>query len=778
MEEKRDSHMKNARSAEQRGDCAAARAEALEAAGLDPLFAEAHLLLGRCSMKEDKPAEAAVSFSRVLELQPDSVEALTGASRAALLANDFSKAMEYVEKAEKAGGASYELNIIRAAILVKQRDYAAALPLFAKAVAENPDDEESVLGLASAYISTGEREKAAALLKESLERMPRSPAVLTLLLTLAVQDNNFEDAETYVQRLLTLRPEDPALALQLSDMRLLVGKEEESRSVLADYLQKYPAADPVRVRLAELDAAKENFDAALSVLEEAPVQTGFIRLTRASVLGRAGRVDEAEALLKQLAVDPSAKEQSMDARLGLVEIYLESRRMEDAEKELNLILADAPQNGDALFLRGRIYFTMGRFADAVADFSRVLEADETDLEAALALADAYNASRNPERAEEIISDVIRRSPKYGLAYTTLANLYMMRQQPEAALMTLGIGKKEVPQDPTLPVLEADILTSLKRFDDARAILEKLAEQKDFTEIALMRLAAVSGAAGEHDKAVAVYDRVLAENPDATAAAEGRIRALSLGKKEKEALAFAEKRQKERPDDPAAAYMTGEAALANKNYDKAEAAFLRALEIAPGWDQPLTLLAQYYSATNRIDMAMDLARKSMANAPESTGPAVVLAMLQEEKGALDDAEATYRSILANDPKTPVAANNLAFLITRHKPDPERLQEAEGLALIASATGAPATLDTLGWVRFLRGNDEGAEEALRQAHQGMPDNPVIVFHLASVLAALGKNETGDGALAKKDEARVLLKGILDSKADFPQKAEAKKLHDSLK
>ena len=295
----------------------------------------------------------------------------------------------------------------------------------------------------------------------------------------------------------------------------------------------------------------------------------------------------------------------------------------------------------------------------------------------------------------------------------------------------------------------------------------------------MRLAAVNGAAGAHAKAADDYARVLKENPDNAAAAEGRMRALIAGDKEKEALAFTEKRQKERPQDPLAAYFVGEAALANKNNDKAEAAFLSALELAPNWDQPLTVLAQYYSTTNRIDNAMELARKSMGKAPEAAGPAIVLAMLQEEKGDLDGAETTYRSILANDHDAYIAANNLAFLITRHKADPARLQEAEGFAgTAASGTGAPATFDTLGWIRFLRGNDEGAEQALRHAYQGMPDNLVVAFHLASILAAQGKDANRADAVAKKDEAKALLKPVVESKNDFPQKADAEKLYDSLK
>ena len=674
-ESQRDARMQSALSAENSGDCVAAAKAAQEAIGFDPLFADAYLLLGRCALKNDDPAGALTHFARVLELKADSLEALIGASRAALAADNADAVLTYAEKAEALGGGSHELTLLRAAALMQRQDLAAAIPLFEKAVAEKPDNEESVVGLASAYINIREQEKAVALLRSSLEKMPESSAILALLLVIATQDNDLESAESYLQQLLAMRPDAPALILQLSDLRLLAGRPEESRSLLADYLQKFPAEDLVRVRLADSDAEAGEFDRALEVLDAAPKQTGLIRLIRASVLGRAGRTAEAETLLKALTADPSAKEQTTEARLGLVEIYLENMRTVDAERELSLLLADEPHNVDALFLRGRVYFSMGRFVDAIRDFTRIAEADENDLEAALALADAYNAAGDADRAETLITGVIQRAPQYSPAYITLASLHMIRQKPEAALMTLAIGRQELPEDPNLPVMESDILASLGRFDEASVILEKLAGQEEFREEALMRLAAVYGAAQSHQKAADVYARVLAANPDNITAAEGRIRALIAGNREKEALAFAENRQQGRPEDPTAAYLTGEAAIAAGNNARAEAAFLRALELAPGWEPPLAVLAQYYSATNRMDTAIELARKTRAAAPEALGPALVLAMLLEDKNDLDGAEKTYREILANEPDSPIAANNLAFLITRHKTDPERLKEGK-------------------------------------------------------------------------------------------------------
>ncbi|MDR0339057.1 MAG: tetratricopeptide repeat protein, partial [Desulfovibrio sp.] len=407
---------------------------------------------------------------------------------------------------------------------------------------------------------------------------------------------------------------------------------------------------------------------------------------------------------------------------------------------------------------------------AIADYEAILKKSPNNSVAALSLADAQFTAGNAALAENIITGVIQREPAFAQGYLALANLYLIQQRPDAALMTLSIGKTASPDDRNIAVTQADILTNLKRYDEAKKVLEELAGHKDMAETALFRLAAVHGQAKEHKQAVAVYDRILKLDPKSRMAAEGRIRAQIADKQEKAALEFAEKRQKQFPDDPSAAYMTGEAALAAKNLPTAEKAFLRAVELAPQWDRPLRTMIQIYMGTKRQDQAVKLCRDTMKKAPDSPQPAMILGMLHEQLGDLRSAEDVYRDILVKHPESLPTANNLAFLITRRNPTPERLGEAEEFARKATTSGSPSTFDTLGWIQHLRGNDEQAEISLRQALQGSQDNPFVNYHLAAVLAAQAEK-------AKADEAVALLEKLAKEK-NFPLRADADKLLEKLK
>lgn len=769
-EDKRDAFMENAKKLEQGGDCAKAGEEARSALKIDPNHLAAHLLLARCDMKAEKWADARSSFTRAHELDPANFEALAGLARLALLGNDTDKAADYAAKALALQPDSVDIKVIQGNIFMRKNDFIQAKQVLEQAVKADPANEEAVVGLASAYLNTNELDSAKALLKYSLEKKPDSAAMLSLLLNLSFREQDYAASEGYLGRLMALHPEDEMLVVQMADLFPLLNKGEEAPAYLTDYLEKHPAADKARLRLAELYVTGKNFDKALAELDKAPDATPALRLARANVLIRSGRLEEGVTALRALTRDSGAGEYGNTALLSLAEISVSRNNPEDALKDLTELIARQPDNVNAHILRGQVHFGLKRFAEAVADFSFVAKASPADPSASLALADAQNASGDRARAESTIRDVIKRFPEYAPAYIALANFFIGNTDPYSALDAVREGKKALPDSQDLAIAEADILIREERYTEAQDLLEELIKKENTRAAALLRLAGVHAAKKEYAKAIKAYDQLLTLDADLMAAVEGRIRMhLAAGEPDK-ALAFAEKRQKDRPSDPMAAYMAGETALVNKNPQKAEKAFIKALELAPQWEQPATRLAQIYVATKRIDEGIAMLKGMLAKAPDAFAPAALLANLQEEKSDWKGAEQTYRNMLIKQPDNILAANNLAYLFSRHNPTPERLKEAEPYAVIAAASGNPTTLDTLGWIQHLLGKTAEAESTLRKANEGNKDNPVIAYHLAVVLAAQEDQ-------AKKREAKDLLRTITAGKTAFPQRAEAEKLLKSL-
>jgi Flp pilus assembly protein TadD len=91
---------------------------------------------------------------------------------------------------------------------------------------------------------------------------------------------------------------------------------------------------------------------------------------------------------------------------------------------------------------------------------------------------------------------------------------------------------------------------------------------------------------------------------------------------------------------------------------------------------------------------------------------LLGILEDGRGNIAAAETAYRHALEITPETPIAANNLAWIIAENGGN---LDEALQLATLA-VTKSPRSAgfyDTLGWVYLKKGLNSPAVEQMRKA-----------------------------------------------------------------
>jgi tetratricopeptide (TPR) repeat protein len=109
---------------------------------------------------------------------------------------------------------------------------------------------------------------------------------------------------------------------------------------------------------------------------------------------------------------------------------------------------------------------------------------------------------------------------------------------------------------------------------------------------------------------------------------------------------------------------------------------------------------------------------------------------EAAGDFEGAIAIYEDLYARDTSNAVLANNLASLITTHRTDPESLERAFAIARRLRDSEVPHFQDTYGWILHRRGDSEQALPYLEAAATGLPDNPLVLFHLGEVRFTLGR------------------------------------------
>ena len=112
-----------------------------------------------------------------------------------------------------------------------------------------------------------------------------------------------------------------------------------------------------------------------------------------------------------------------------------ARRLEDAELLCQQILADAPQNADALNLLGVIALSGGRLAEAEELLRRAIDANPDSAEAHNNLGEALRRAGRLDEAGALLARAMMLRPNYAQAARNLAKV--VTQLDHAGLMRLG-----------------------------------------------------------------------------------------------------------------------------------------------------------------------------------------------------------------------------------------------------------------------------------------------------------------------------------------------------
>ena len=183
------------------------------------------------------------------------------------------------------------------------------------------------------------------------------------------------------------------------------------------------------------------------------------------------------------------------------------------------------------------------------------------------------------------------------------------------------------------------------------------------------------------------------------------------------------------------------------------------------------------AQDQTDRAIEQYQKLVEKKP-SAAVYTLIGMLEDARQNFAAAEKNYRDALKLAPETPVAANNLAWIIAAY--DQGNLDEALQLAqsCVDKNSGVAGFYDTLGLVYFKKGLSAPAVEQFKRAvalnaadasKNSVAPNPAFRVRLAMALVSVG-----DRPNAKK-EAEIALRNEKDLSPQDAQ--EAKKLLSNL-
>jgi tetratricopeptide (TPR) repeat protein len=296
------------------------------------------------------------------------------------------------------------------------------------------------------------------------------------------------------------------------------------------------------------------------------------------------------------------------------------------------------------------------------------------------------------------------------------------------------------------------------------ILQKMSPESATVQAAVGSLALMKK---DEAGARAAYARALAANPKSYQALAGLLTAEMRAKNVGSVKSLIEKQLALMPNDPNVMLLGAQAYDAIGDAAEMERLLKKTVEAEPASLQAYTMLGKMYYEQGRLDLARQELEKFVVTAPLSVPGNTMLGTILQLQGKQNEAKARYNKALQIDPRSAVAANNLAWIDASSN---SNLDVALQLAQTAKAQlpNRHEIDDTLGYIYYKKGLSSMAIESFSNSVLRQPDNPVYNYHLA-----LAQHANGN-----KVEARKLLEKALSSKNKFAEADEAKKLLESIK
>lgn len=226
----------------------------------DPGDVRPFLEAGWLFLDKFQTVDATREFDKVLELQPDSAEALLGKARAAFAEYRFDEMKRLGEQALVADPTRYEVHRLRARVLLlEEESVKAARTELESALSLNPFDPETLALMAAVEYLAGAQDRFNEMAARALRVNPLCAATYQEAAEVLYRLRRRREGETLFRRALQVDPEHVPSLEGLGRLLLAEGREVEGRSLLERVYRTDPYRVPVVNLLKTLDLMDEEF---------------------------------------------------------------------------------------------------------------------------------------------------------------------------------------------------------------------------------------------------------------------------------------------------------------------------------------------------------------------------------------------------------------------------------------------------------------------------------------------------------------------------------------
>ncbi len=679
-------------------DVAGALAAYRQAAAVKPDFAPAHagaltILLGQRDIEGAK-----TQLEGLKKVLPGHPQTRYFEGNIALLTKDLDNAQEIANQLIRAAPDNPRVLQLAGAVAFERGDMVQADLHLSRGLQLAPGQDATRHLLALTMLRTSQPHKALQILLPLLERPQTSAQTHSLIAQAHLQAGDIAAAETHFAKAAKLNPADTRSRAALAVSRLVQG----DTGGVAE-LQSLAAADSGTAADLPLISAlvrKKDYAGALKAIDALEKKLGAPQpMTwnlRARVHLRKGdRSAARQALEKALEIKPSF----YPAAAALAGIDLSEKKVDDAKKRFDAVLAADPRNTQAI------------------------------------LASAALKARTGAPREEVIAtftNAIKQSPNAVQARLALVNYHLSSNEAKLALEAAQQGAAVLPNSPEMTEALGRAQVATGDTNQAIASFNKLVTLQPRSPQPLLLLAEVHKLARDHNEATQQLRRALALDPDYLPAQRALAELLIADGKVDEAARIARDIQKQRPTQDIGYVLEAAAHVQQKSWAPAVAVLRTGLKSAPDSTTLATRLHATLSAAGQQAAADQWSAQWQREHASDATFLFYLGDVALMRRQHDVAEARYRDVLKLQPENPLALNNVAWLMaSAKKKGAVEMAEKANRLLPNRAT----IMDTLAMALSVEGQNDKAVQVLRQALTHEPGNHTVRFNLAKLLVFTG-------------------------------------------
>lgn len=429
----------------------------------------------------------------ILAAKPDSLDAKLELVRFVAGVRGLPAAALELESMVASQPKDLDLKLALAQMRMDQKRADEAVAIWKDVIAAGADSPVGIRArgaLAVQRLSAGDKVGARPLIDEIIARDGRNEQGLLLRASIAIDDRRLEEAVTDLRTILRDVPDSARAQLMLARAHELQGLPELAQSQFARAAQTTRYAPSYGMPYAEFLVKSGRIRQAEPVLRDvlraSPGHTPAQRLLAQTYL-RLGDLAAAQELADTLVKQDNASVTATQIR-GAVQAA--KRDFASSIASFRSAYDKSPDEVQPLVALVRSYLIAGKTREAASFMQSVVESSPQNLPAHMLLGQVMMQAGDRPGATKAFQRAVEIDPRNVAGYQGLVATAMAQDKPDVALAAIEAGLQQAPDDFGLRLSRASVFEAQKKYDEAIALYDKLLAERPNAPVVANNLAAL------------------------------------------------------------------------------------------------------------------------------------------------------------------------------------------------------------------------------------------------------------------------------------------------